>query len=230
MTNMESTGAASTESTEREDFAKVEARMDEIKGMNMGDMSDDDLENVVAERKALRAQKEEMMGIAQVEAAAENQERSDAEKVAEVAKAEAEANAQAEKAKQIEERKQADAIQIEALSAEIKEGSIEKQQAENISEKLNEVTSSLMSLFESAGYRSFDDKVSGVEKSVGELPEGDQEKLAEKFFEQTIGRSIGNIPRANKVYLEIGGAFHKRFKELEDTRLKSAGYSAGLTI
>lgn len=118
-------GASSTESTEREGFAKVDTRLDEIKGMNMGDMSDDDAEKVLAERKELRAQKEEMMGAAQMEATAENQERSEAEKVAEVVKAEAEANAQAEKVKQIEERKKVDAVQAEALLAEIKGVGIE---------------------------------------------------------------------------------------------------------
>lgn len=119
--NMEST-VAGAESTEREDFTKVDTRLDEIKSMNMGDMSDDDLENVMAERKALRSQQAEMMGVAQVEATAENQERSDAEKVAEVAKAEAEAAAQVEKAKQIAERKQAETVQAETLLAEIKGG------------------------------------------------------------------------------------------------------------
>ena len=69
---------------------------------------------------------EEMMGSVQVEATAENQERSEAEKMAaETAKAEAEAIAQDEKAKQIEERKKEDATRVETLLAEIKSGNVE---------------------------------------------------------------------------------------------------------
>ncbi len=120
-------GVENIENTERGAFARVDARLDEIKGMNIGDMSDEDAEQLLAERKALRAQKEEMMSAAVAEATTEGQERVDAEKMAiETARMEAEAAAQAEKAKQIEERKQVEAAQIEALTAEIKGGSVEK--------------------------------------------------------------------------------------------------------
>ena len=131
------TGGASTESTERDDFAKVEARLDEIKAINLGDMSDDDLENVMAERRALRAQKTEMVGNAQDEANAENkvrevydeatmenqkidaleQQKAEAERVA--AEALAEAQQAEEKARALEERKNDDVEKIVALRAEI---------------------------------------------------------------------------------------------------------------
>lgn len=134
MDNIESTG--STASTEREDFVKTEARLDEIKGMNIGDMSDEEAENVLAERKALRAQQAEMMGSAQEEATAEgqvrevydeahqeNQEIIEAEKkVAEAEKVAAEAAAQAEQAEQSAIRRQAELEEADALLAEIKGG------------------------------------------------------------------------------------------------------------
>ena len=58
----------------------------------------------------------------------------------------------------------------------------------------------------------------------------DQAALAQKFFDDTIGRRIDNNKQAYMVYgLLKGTAFANKFKELESARLKRAGYSE-LTI
>lgn len=52
-----------------------------------------------------------------------------------------------------------------------------------------------------------------------------QQKLAEDFFAETIGKRIDNNLGAYRVYQALKGTpFAERFKELEDKRLKDAGY------
>ncbi len=107
---------------------------------------------------------------------------------------------------------------------------VEDKIEKGVNEKLNNINSSLMSLFQSAGFSSFDSKIKDATEKIKQLSDEDQEKLAERFHEDTIGRSIGNIPAANQVYMQTDGAFSRKFKEIESARLKGAGYSSGLTI
>jgi len=70
-------------------------------------------------------------------------------------------------------------------------------------------------------------EIAAMGEELEEKIEGlNQAKLAEDFFEETIGQNISNIPKAYSVYgLLKGTEFSKRFKELESARLKKAGYS-----
>ena len=150
-----SAGTASTENTEREDFAKAEARLDEIKKMSLDELSDDEAEAILAERKALRAQKTEMVGNAQDEATMENQkidalEQQKAEAERASAEALAEAQRAEEKARALAERQQEDAEKIATLRAgivgeEAERGGQETQGAGEISPesliKVNEIIS-----------------------------------------------------------------------------------------
>ncbi len=53
----------------------------------------------------------------------------------------------------------------------------------------------------------------------------DQSTLAQKFFDDTIGRNISNNEGAYMVYKLLKGTeFSSKFKELESARLKSAGF------
>lgn len=235
--------ASNTESTEREDFAKAEARLDEIKGMKLGDMSDDDLENVMVERKALRAQKEEMIGNAQVEAAAEDQERSNAEKIAaeaaEIAKAEAEATAQAEKAKQIEERQKADVAQAEVLLAEIKGTSVEKKENTEESEAINAMVEAARAYRNGGGVDrtqydatwknipdaikkepGFSEKVSNAMKEDGAKQELAQEKPKEEL--QSSQEQI-STPEENIMILKYGEKMRQDADQLVDVVKQIAG-------
>lgn len=68
-----------------------------------------------------------------------------------------------------------------------------------------------------------------LEASRGELKQllatADQRAIAEHFFNETIGRDIGNNKAAYHVYQYLKGTeFAERFHELEDERLKAAGY------
>jgi hypothetical protein len=58
------------------------------------------------------------------------------------------------------------------------------------------------------------------------LSETAQEQAADKFFDSTIGKDISTNRDAYIIYASFRGtAFSNRFQQLEDSRLKSAGYS-----
>lgn len=62
------------------------------------------------------------------------------------------------------------------------------------------------------------------------LDKGNQDEIAEAYFAKTIGESISNNKSAYPVYLALKGTpFAKKFAELEDARLKTAGY-AGFSL
>lgn len=120
---------------------------------------------------------------------------------------------------------------FESLSEEEAMGHLkEKEASVDSKNRLDKVNLPLMELFRSAGYESFHGQVDNIKESINKLSEDEQEKLAETFFEQTIGKNIMNVKSAYQVYMQVGGVFHKKFKELEDTRLKAAGYSSGFTL
>ncbi len=207
--NLESTGGSTTtESTERDDFTKAEARLDEINSMNLGDMSDDDLESVMVERKALRAQKTEMVGDAQDEANAENQKIDDLEQQkAEAERAAAEALAEAqqaeEKARALEERKNEDAEKIAALRAEITgEGKPAQEEAQEVVvEKQQEVPKNEMLEKYSGKMRAFAQELLRVTKEMSakqEIMGNDSLPMEERLKAQSENEALKNSRRELK--------------------------------
>ena len=72
--------------------------------------------------------------------------------------------------------------------------------------------------------------MNSAQEALKNLSSADQEKMATEFFNDTIGRNISNNTNAYKVYMMFKGtSFGQKFKQLEDTRLKEAGY-AGFTL
>ena len=64
-----------------------------------------------------------------------------------------------------------------------------------------------------------------AKKNMDDLNPAEQEALAEEFYNSTIGKHITNNKDAYNVYLNFKGtSFAERFKQLEDKRLKEAGY------
>lgn len=69
-----------------------------------------------------------------------------------------------------------------------------------------------------------------AEEALKNLSPADQEKMATNFFNDTIGRDISNNKNAYIVYGVFKNTpFGQKFKQLEDDRLKKAGY-AGFTL
>lgn len=67
--------------------------------------------------------------------------------------------------------------------------------------------------------------MNSVEEALNCLNSTDQEKMATEFFNDTIGERIGNNRNAYKVYFIFKNtAFGQKFQQLEDERLKKAGY------
>jgi len=97
-------------------YEKNEARLKELGQKNTGDLSDDELETLLAERKQLKSSQTENLGNAQEEAIAENTER---DAVAEQA---ARTKQSAEVAAQAAEQAAADADKAAELLAKIKSG------------------------------------------------------------------------------------------------------------
>lgn len=63
--------------------------------------------------------------------------------------------------------------------------------------------------------------------------EVDQNKLAEQFFHELMVRncSRSNLEKAYETYRALSGTkFARRFSELEDARLKAAGYNEGFNL
>jgi hypothetical protein len=75
-----------------------------------------------------------------------------------------------------------------------------------------------------------DSLIDSAQEALESLSSPDQEKMAIEFFNDTIGRDISNNKNAYKVYMMFKGtAFGQKFKQLEDARLKEAGFS-GFTL
>jgi len=186
---MESTGAgsASAENTEREDFAKVDARLDEIKDMKMGDMSREEMMNALDEKDALEKSKAEMMGSAQEEATAEGQVRENydeahemnrgideaEQKKAEAEKVAAEAEEQAKQAEEIAIKRQAELAQADALLAEIKGGNTGANQEataeeQGIQEQVVEPEENIMILKYGEKMRQEADQLVDIVKQIAE--------------------------------------------------------------
>lgn len=72
--------------------------------------------------------------------------------------------------------------------------------------------------------------INDTRTSLESLSAPEQEVVATKFFDDTIGRSISNNRQAYLVYGALKGtAFSAKFKELESSRLQALGYG-GLDI
>ena len=82
--------------------------------------------------------------------------------------------------------------------------------------------------------RGLSEECSGAKEELKRIfeEEGiDQEGLAQNFFDDTIGQGIKNNNGAYKVYKMLKGTrFADKFRELEDQRLKEAGYENGFTL
>ncbi len=75
-----------------------------------------------------------------------------------------------------------------------------------------------------------DSLMNSAQEALKNLSSADQEKMATEFFNDTIGRNISNNKNAYKVYMMFKGtSFGQKFQQLEDARLKEAGY-AGFTL
>jgi hypothetical protein len=69
-----------------------------------------------------------------------------------------------------------------------------------------------------------------VKTAFENLSDADQEQVAADFFNETIGQDISNNKHAYHVYRHLKGtAFARKFHQLEDERLKNAGYG-GFTL
>ncbi len=106
-------------------------------------------------------------------------------------------------------------------------------------EKLKGVKSEMMSLYGKGGYEGqayhnmggTSQEADDFRRKLKEFSDQDQQKLAKDFYEDTIGQNIQNNENAYNIYMAMRGTtFAKKFKELEDTRLKEAGYSSGFIL
>ena len=184
----------------------------------------------VGEEK-LEGDKNAIIENAHEEALIEN-EKFDETKVVE--KAEAERVAAEEQAAHEEYVKQTEANE-QAKIAELREKLGQGMEQSNLinpeqAEKISEVRNVFMQLFDKAGWTSFSELMAKSENILDGLDNDEQEQLAKEFFDETIGKNILNIPKSYQVYREFKGtAFAKKYAELEDARLKRAGY-AGFTL
>jgi hypothetical protein len=126
----------STDTSDKNQYEANAARLAEISTKNVGELSDDELETMLAERKTLRSAQSENIGRAQEEATAENAER-DAETARKAVEAKAaEDAARAEQAAAHAAKEAEDAAKATALAEQIKSGNIggEAKPAEKISD------------------------------------------------------------------------------------------------
>ena len=127
---------ASADTSDKDQYEANAARLAEMSAKNVGELSDDELETMLAERKALRSAQTENIGRAQAEATAENAER-DAEIARKAAEAKvAEDAARAEQAAAHAAKEAEDATKAAALLKQIKSGNVggEGKPAEKISD------------------------------------------------------------------------------------------------
>lgn len=109
-------------SKDREDYTANEEKLKNLGGKNIADMSDDEAETFLAERKKIKGANEDIKDKAFDEAGTENQER-DAEKAkAEAAAQEATEVTRQEQTKKDEEARQADVAKAAMLAEQIKGG------------------------------------------------------------------------------------------------------------
>jgi hypothetical protein len=122
---------------------------------------------------------------------------------------------------------------VPAVSVDtIERKNIEKQESLDRAEKL------LMRLYTNSdlardGFDPFSGRYNGesskiiaeTRKILESFSTSEQEVLADKFFEETIGRHISNNHKAYMVYGALRGTgFSSKFKELESARLRAGGY------
>lgn len=105
-------------------------------------------------------------------------------------------------------------------------------------EKINEAKISMLRLYNEgdkfnpwSGTWPSNELMSPAEKALEGMGQKDQEQVASDFFDATIGRSILNNKNAYMAYgLFSKTPFGQKFRQLEDDRLKAAGFSAGFTL
>lgn len=116
---------AGADTSDRDQYEKNAGRLAEMSSKNVGELSDDELETMLAERKTLRSAQSENIGRAQDEATAENAERN-AEKARQVAEAKkvAEDAARSEQAAAHAVKEAEDAAKATALAEQIKSGNV----------------------------------------------------------------------------------------------------------
>lgn len=222
----------------REKFEEAEGSLEQkkkaiVQALESGDY--DSVSTLAQEAKGMEQAKSEMVGDAHSEALEMNRQ-VDEEKAAEE-KASREAAA-AEAARLDAEKSQQEAA---ALLAKMQGGGVEApvvesaepaQEAFTLSPEAQMVEEALMRLAANAEKAVFnrDPELETTRAAIGGFDEQTQEKLAEDFFDRTIGQSIANNRGAYQIYMEMpGGAFTKKFHDLEDARLKAAGY-AGFSL
>ncbi|EKE20250.1 MAG: hypothetical protein ACD_8C00033G0002 [uncultured bacterium] len=100
------------------------------------------------------------------------------------------------------------------------------------SEKINNANLEMLRLFgegdkiDPSWGRDPGELLTPARRSLEGMNDEDQEKVATEFFNKTIGRDISNNRYAYHVYRHFkSGAFGQKFKQLEDDRLKAAGYA-----
>lgn len=103
---------------------------------------------------------------------------------------------------------------------------------EMLGEKEMRVEESLINLFLAAGQREFNNnEIKFIAMALKEFDFQTQEKIGKDFFDRTIGQNISNNRNAYEVYLVFKRTtFGKKFAELEDARLKEAGYEEGFKL
>lgn len=120
----EPTPQAGSDASDKNEYEKNAARLAEIGNKNLGEVSDDDLEAILAERKALKSAQTENIGKAEDEAIAEDMAR-DAEKARQAAEAkQAEEAARAEQAAAHQAKEAEDAAKAATLAEQIKSGAV----------------------------------------------------------------------------------------------------------
>lgn len=105
-------------------------------------------------------------------------------------------------------------------------------------EKINETKLSMLRLYSEGdrfnpwnGRWPADELMTPTKKALEGMSQEDQEKVAVDFFDATIGRSILNNKNAYMVYGVFSKTpFGQKFRQLEDERLKNAGFSSGFTL
>ncbi len=123
---------AGADTSDKDQYEANAGRLAEINQKNIGELSDDELETMLAERKALRSAQTENIGRAQEEATAENAER-DAEIARRAAEAKvAEDAARAEQAAAHAAKEAEDAAKATALAEQIKSGKIGTEQSQGV--------------------------------------------------------------------------------------------------
>ena len=232
-------------------YTAVEEAIKSTKAEIAEEMAAGKMDEVIASAnkvKELEAQKDALLAQAQEGAMAEDAERTtvvNAEKMKDQAQEEAiEEDKKRTALVEIQKRQAEDKAKADAILAEIQGGTLvevassveqaqEKASPED-TEKFNELKSGMTSLYRRGGtegqaFNNFSGQTSkeadDFKVKLKELSESEQQKLGEDFFNDTIGKNISNNANAYKIYMAMGGtAFSKKFAEMEDARLKRAGY------